>query len=569
MPRFALLGAFALLGTPIAYGQPHKLLLQAADVYGKPTQGVTFTIQGESGKSRPTDDSGKTEIVLGSVIKAGSSVVIVVVAPNYVVFDLFNQRSVVVPPYESRTYVQVRLMKPGDKVQIGQFLIQELTNSNVQNMPKSVVPGAATRTREQNIDAFIREHGITRQSFDAAMGMLKSKDPYDLGTLALFQCRYVEAVDHFSTALKEAQSDPATKPEKLARIMSALGQAQFLTADYGKAVVVYRQAAKLVPDDPALLNNFAMALARATDLSGAEELFRRTLELREQEVRKDGHDPNSGELAVALTNLGYILQEQHKCALAEPLLVRALGIWNKVLPDRDLTLAAANDNVAKAKYCVGDYKGAGEHWEQQVAVCERVMGAAHPSCTDRLYDAAANLYRARMFPMAESAFRRALANWDKNLLNRANVILTLRYLGWIRSEARDYQAAEEFLSRAIQEQRALAGTEGSRSAEASLIFDLSEVYREKGDDRNQEAWTRQLLTIRKSEPRSPNRDWNIAIILRNLTVLLYNRQDFNAAQASAKEVIEYGRNAGRLNDPMIAEMRSVIDKVNSADRAKQ
>jgi tetratricopeptide (TPR) repeat protein len=341
--------------------------------------------------------------------------------------------------------------------------------------------------------------------------------------------------------------------------MASLGQAQFLTADYGKAVQAYKQAATLVPDDPALLNNFAMALARATDLSGAEELFRRILDLREQAIRKEGREPNSEELAVALTNLAYILQERHKCALAEPLLVRALGIWNTVLPDRDLTLAAAYDNVAKAKYCIGDYKGAGENWERQVAVCERAMGTAHPTCTDRLYTAAASLYRARMLPMAESSFRRALANWDKSSLNRANVILVLRHLGWIKSEAKDYQAAEEFFSRAIQEQRALAGADGSRSAEAGLISDLSEVYREKGDFRNQEAWTRQLLAIYKSEPPSPNRDWNIAVVLRNITVVLWNRQDYDSAQSLAKEAIEYGKSAGRPNDPLIAEMVKVAN----------
>ena len=566
MTRLGLFGAFALLGTSIAVGQPHKLLLQTADVYGKPTPGVIFTIQGESGKSRPTDDSGKTELVLGSVIKAGSSVVLVVVSPNYIVFDLFNQRSVVVPPFDSRAYVQVRLMKPGDQVKIGQFLIQELTNANAQNMPKSVIPGAsATRTKEQIIDAFIREHGISRQSFDTAIGLLKSKDPYDLGTLAHFQGRYTDAVDHFSTALKEAQKDPATKPEKLARIMSSLGQAQFLTADYGKAVSAYKQAAALVPDDPTLLNNFAMALTRATDLSGAEDLFRRILELREKEVRKEGPDPNSDELAVALTNLAHIFQERQKCAEAEPLLVRALGIWNRVLPDRDMTLAAAYDNVAKAKYCIGDYQGAGEHWERQVAICERVMGAANPSCTERLYAAATNLYRVRMFPMAESAFRRALANWDKDSLNRANVILVLRHLGRIKYQVKDYQAAEEFLSRAIQEQRALAG--GDRSGEAGLIFDLSEVYREKGDFRNQEAWTRQLLAIYKSQPSSPNRDWNIAVVLRNITVIHWNREDYDSAHSLAKEAIEYGKRAGRPDDPMMVEMVKVEN--SSASRIRR
>jgi tetratricopeptide (TPR) repeat protein len=564
MARLASLGTFALGGIVTALsGQQPKLYIQASDLSDRPVQGVQFSVKDViSAVSGRTDVAGNAEIPLTANVKPGASVELSLIGTKYRLFSPWNRRVLV--PLDSAAAVPVWLYEEGTKFQLGTLVITTLRERVAQSTVSPVIstPNDPKKQQKAELARIARECHITVEELERVITLLASQDPYELGLKALYQGQYSEAASQLAKALDRAVAERAS-PEKVMKAGLFLGHAQFLAGDYRQAAEAYRQAACTAGDDPGLLNGLALALAKTADLSGAETQLRRVVEIKKRESA-----PDSEDLAIAYTNLGYILQESQKCAEAEPYLVQALAIWRKTLLDADERLATANGNVAKAKYCRGDYAGAADYFQQELNVWERVMGPT-PPYAEKLYQYSRNMYNGNQYSLAEPAFQRALAIWEQKSPNRADVIRTLGYLGRIRLRAKDLAAAEKHFLRALAEQGGATGVDSP--PQVGILEELLDVYEAKGDAANLERCYIRILQIWRKAPPSESSKQNIAVVARNLAILVFNQGEYARAKPLLEQALPLAEQSFPPGHPRIAELRKAldnIDRMSTADRIK-
>ncbi len=565
MTRHASLGAFALLGG-IVFGvsaQQPKLYIQASDLSERPVPGVQFSIKDvNSSVSGRTDVAGKTEILLAANVKPGTSVELNLIGPKYRLFSPWNRRVFV--PFESSAAVQVWLYEEGTKFQLGTLVITTL-KERIAGSTVSPVISTTNDPKKQRMAMLARiaqESHLSVEQLERAINIASSTDPYQVGLKALYDGQYSEAVAQLSKALQGAIADRAS-PEKVVNAGLFLGHAQFLAGDYRQAAEAYRQAAAIAGDDPSLLNGIAMALAHTTDLSGAETQLRRVVE-----IKKRQNQPDSEDLAIACSNLGYVLQEVQKCAEAEPYLLEALAIWKKTLLDGDERLATANGNVGEAKFCRGDYAGAADYFQQELTIRERVLGPT-PPLAEKLYQYARKMYAAKQYGLAEPAFLRALAIWEQKSPNRGDIIWTLRYLGSVRLQAKDSAGAEKDYLRALAEQAEASGPDSP--PQVGILEDLLSVYEANRDTANMERCYLRILQIWKKVPPSELSNRNIAIVTSNLAILVFNEGDYTRAKPLLEEALPLAERALPPGHRRVGELRKAldyIDKMSTADRMK-
>ncbi len=128
-----------------------------------------------------------------------------------------------------------------------------------------------------------------------------------------------------------------------AGILSRLGAAQQRSGDLAGAEKSYRGALELLgPADPkaaVALNDLGLLLEKKDDFKTSEALYRRALAIQGKAL-----GPRHPETGVTLNNLAGALGAQGKLVLAEPLLRRALSILQESLgPSHALTKACASN----------------------------------------------------------------------------------------------------------------------------------------------------------------------------------------------------------------------------------
>jgi tetratricopeptide (TPR) repeat protein len=432
-------------------------------------------------------------------------------------------------------------------------------------MPRVIGGGAATEAqRKANRAEVAKEFGLPPEELERWLATFSSKEPYDLGLIALLNGRYTEAATLLSQALEAAGSKQNGASQKVVNAGLFLGHANYLLGNYTDAAQAYRRAAELVPQDAGLLNSLALALDRAKDTSGAESLLRRIVGIKEEEIRKKVSEPDSEELAASLTNLGRILTEKNKCAEAEPLLLRALPIWERKLSPADRNLATAYRNVAMVVYCGGDNARAGEYFAKEAGVYERIFGVEHPEYAAVLNDYAMKMYYAREYAVAEPLLKRCLAIWRKQVGGRGSgTIRTLRVLGDIRAAAKDYGAAEDFYTEALTAREAESGPENPALVE--ILYELDAVYQQQKNWAKAERALRQIVRIRQKQ--SPQ-GRNFATALSNLASLLYNREDYHNAEKYFQEALPLLEKHLGPDDPDVRFVRRALDSIRKITGGK-
>jgi tetratricopeptide (TPR) repeat protein len=95
--------------------------------------------------------------------------------------------------------------------------------------------------------------------------------------------------------------------------------------DYEKAMRRYKEAVMLAKDNPEYLFAAGKMAWTIADYTQAQDLLEKLLKIREAEGKEDL------ELALALNELAELYRSQGKYAEAEPLLQRALAIWEQKL----------------------------------------------------------------------------------------------------------------------------------------------------------------------------------------------------------------------------------------------
>jgi len=331
------------------------------------------------------------------------------------------------------------------------------------------------------------EHPDTATSLDSLAGLLDSKGDLEgaepltrralairekvlgpehpdtaksLNTLALLlqkRGEYQRAEPLFRTALAIREKALGPEHPDTASSLNDLGNLLAGKGDDNGAEPLYRRALAINekvhgsehPDTAQNLNNLAYLLCRRGDYYGAEPLLRRVLALFEKVLGAE--HPNT---VATQENLDYLLQQKieqeyrgnafflTQSALdllnagqsdkAEPLLRRAIAIFDNVLGPDHLDLTPIIETLGKLLYNKGDYVGAELLYRRMLSISEKIHGPDHSDTARYLNNLAQILFNKRDYDGAETLFRRALTI-NENLLGKehTNTIAVRKNLAFL------------------------------------------------------------------------------------------------------------------------------------------
>ena len=128
----------------------------------------------------------------------------------------------------------------------------------------------------------LREMGALDQARDVAdkVAAAKSSDPTLIGEVGKVRLATGELPEAVRLLGQAAELNPLDW-----RARSALGVAYDRLGDSKRAAESYQAALQVSPDNPAVLNNYALSRAMANDLTGARELLQRAVNGAGADVR--------------------------------------------------------------------------------------------------------------------------------------------------------------------------------------------------------------------------------------------------------------------------------------------
>ena len=132
-------------------------------------------------------------------------------------------------------------------------------------------------------------------------------------------------------------------------------------------------------------------------------------------------------------------------AEAEPLIKRALEIYEKTLGDEHPYVATGLANLAGLLHSLGKYAEAEPLFKRAIAIHERTQGPEHPNAAVSLNNLAKLLQDQGRYVEAEPLYRRALVIAEKTLGPRSSsrVAKILEHLAALcRATGRDDEAKE-------------------------------------------------------------------------------------------------------------------------------
>jgi tetratricopeptide (TPR) repeat protein len=152
-----------------------------------------------------------------------------------------------------------------------------------------------------------------------------------------------------------------------------------------------------------LLHRMANYLSEHASYSEAEPLLQRALRIWEQQL-----GPEHPNMAYPLNDLATLYVEQGKYGQAEPLLQRALRIWEQQLGPEHLEVVYPLNSLANFYYYQGKYGQAEPLLQRALRIWEQQLGSEHPQEASPLYNLADLYYIQGKYEQAELLYQRAL-----------------------------------------------------------------------------------------------------------------------------------------------------------------
>jgi tetratricopeptide (TPR) repeat protein len=177
----------------------------------------------------------------------------------------------------------------------------------------------------------------------------------------------------------------------------------------------------------------------------AEPLLKRALAIFEKAL-----GPEHPDVATSLNHLALLYKQQGKYAQAEPLYRRALAIFEKALGPEHPDVATSLNNLAKLYHAQGKYAQAEPLCQRALAIKEKALGPDHPDVALGLNDLAGTYFAQGKYAQAETLFQRALAISEKALGPEHDMVaLTLDNLAVLYIAQDKYAQAEPISARAV------------------------------------------------------------------------------------------------------------------------
>jgi CHAT domain-containing protein/Tfp pilus assembly protein PilF len=201
-----------------------------------------------------------------------------------------------------------------------------------------------------------------------------------------------------------------------------------------------------VPPDVAIsLSNLARLLQEQGRYEEAEPLNRRDLAIKEKVL-----GPEHPDVALSLNNLAVLLKLQGRYAEAEPLYRRALVIQLKSHGPEHPDVAYVLNNMATLREAQRRYIDAAPLFLRALTMREKALGPDHPLVAASLNNLAALRVAQGLYEDADPLYRRALSIQEKTLgPEHPDVATSLNNLGFLLQKMGRYSEAESLYRRAL------------------------------------------------------------------------------------------------------------------------
>jgi len=265
------------------------------------------------------------------------------------------------------------------------------------------------------------------------------------------------AVTLTALALDHVISDVGFSDSVTARILRRLGDLQYEKGDYKMAVNSWLQCLSVLDslnrsddlDAAYCLNELSLAYTRLGDLSEAERLLKRALEIKESSlgpehpeialslhnlaglysdqsrffeaktlferalaIRRQAYGEKHLDVASSLHDLGLLYLRQYEFESAESLLERSLDIEREILEPDDIRVANSVNTLATLHWHQADYGRAKHEFEETLDRRLQHFGTDHHDVAMSLNNLAAVCWRLGEYSEAETLYSRALKVWE-------------------------------------------------------------------------------------------------------------------------------------------------------------
>jgi hypothetical protein len=262
-----------IVSLAIAVVQAQNVLnLSVLDANYKPLENFSLSLAG--GGSGTSDVNGQAMLALPRDAKAGSTVLVILVAPpQYVIFSPFDHYVVVPANGSAPVFLCKRPCKDtlAGSRQLGAVVARITASGTVGVPPARGVDSGAKPTREMLQSArdtatitVLKDLDIELATFDRAVEEIgrRAEDPYVRGVTLLYRLDQLNAIKALDAAVDARPSD---KPEPGDRADAYFFRAQARSelGDFASAVKDLEQAIRLRGTDPFVLRAFGAALIRS------------------------------------------------------------------------------------------------------------------------------------------------------------------------------------------------------------------------------------------------------------------------------------------------------------------
>ncbi len=250
---------------------------------------------------------------------------------------------------------------------------------------------------------------------------------------------------------RKPEGGETTKAPSVVDALMAEGKTAREKGDYAKALAAFQKALALTDKekDPkswtVTATKVALLHKKLAAWKEAEALFTEILLIREKH-----YGPAATETAEALSNLAQVLQDTNRLLAAEPLLKRAISIFEISCGKSHPNVATAINNLAQLFQATDRMKEAEPLMRRALAIDEATYGKDHPAVASDLNNLAMLLQEKNWLAEAEPLMRRALAI-DEAFYGKSHsqVATALNNLAQLLKRYNRLEEAEPLMRRAL------------------------------------------------------------------------------------------------------------------------
>ena len=530
------------------------LVVHVKDVQRHPIHGLQIGVEGDGGSS-VTGADGKARISLANQTKTKSWVSLQILksppGKDFVMISPWDDKTMV-PSFENETenFVEVVVVQRGERssLESGDFVAALTARINRENMPKAGAQRAVQDDPKGSLEIVAKQYGLAPNEVDQAIRAwgAKTTDPYNAGLAALYEKDYPEATLRLSESLNDRMKGLAKTQNETADAAFFLGQSLFREGKYRESASVYQQAAHLRQEDGLILNNLGISLVRAGEYAAAEPILRRALAIYQSTLGLEHI-----VVATVTSNLADSLRLEAHYPEAELLYKRALEIDEKVLGAENPKVAMDINNLGGLlEETTGDYARAESMYRQALKINEKALEPDDQMLSPELINLALLMLRVKGdYIDAEPLCRRALAIDEKTFgTDHPEIAIDLSCMAEVLTTKGDYVGAESQFRKALEMDVKKLGPDHPEVAK--LLSSLEWLSEKKGDFVTAESLLRRALTISEKTlgPDHPS----VGVKLSNLALLLYRRGDYTNAEPLSRRVVAIDEKTFGTDNPEVA-----------------